>query len=117
MHEITCKEVYVVDTGKAYSSLYNTDGVGAAPHQPIQDDFESAFPGTDGPFKRKRLNEAAAVPERLNGECGPGQREDWMMEPGTGKSMEEILGLGGEGFGKTRTFMDSKSARKMVCIS
>ena len=104
----------VVDSGKAYSSLFNTEDIGPTPYQFIVDGLDPRLSSIDGPSKRKRIDEPASAPERLNGECGPGQREDWMMEPGTGKSMEDILGLGGEGFGKTRKFMDSKSARKMV---
>jgi hypothetical protein len=92
-----------------YSSLYNTVEVGPAAYQPITEDLELIEALT----KRKRNGvEPTHLSERLNGESEPGKREDWMMEPGTGKSMEEILGLGGEGFGKTRKFMDSKSARK-----
>ena len=52
--------------------------------------------------------------EMLNGEVGESGREDWMMVPGTGKSMEEMLGLGGEGFGKNRTFADAKGAKKIA---
>ena len=73
-----------------------------------------------GPSKRPRDSSSSSSSnvqqERLNGQSEAGQREAWMMVPGTGKSMEEMLGLGGEAFGKTRTFLDSKGAKKLVFL-
>ena len=78
--------------------------------EPLHANMTSSVP-TDG-LKRPRDEDAPA--ERLNGEVGESGREDWMMVPGQGKSMEEMLGLGGEGFGKNRTFADAKGAKKIA---
>lgn len=93
--------------------MYNTVEVGPAPYQSINEELVTTETSALATRIRSRID-PTQVSERLNGESEPGKREDWMMEPGTGKSMEEILGLGGEGFGKTRKFMDSKSARKIA---